>query len=640
MMNRWNNEWLEADGLGGFASGTVGTERRRRYHALLQVARRPPTERMVLVNGFEAWLETPDGRSELTSQRYAPDVVAPDVRGRIADFHFRPWPCWIYRLDGDGRLQFELFAPHGKAALALIWRMLYPYEARLCLRPFLSGRDYHSTHHENPHFRMQPEESEGRLTWKPYPGVPSIALLHNGRYHHDPVWYRRFRYAEETERGLDDIEDLAAPGVLSWPLKQGKQAQLLLTADVPGGLADSTEPCERLVADLQRSERRRRAVFPSKLHQSADNYIVRRGEGRTVIAGYPWFTDWGRDSFIALRGLALSTGRYEVAKDILLEWSGQVKDGLLPNFFPDADQEPEYNSVDAPLWYAVAVHECLRHCRLTSEEETRLQEAVSSIIEGMARGTRHGIGRDDDGLLACGEPGVQLTWMDAKVGDWVVTPRIGKPVEVQALWINALQIAAPWNPRCEARARQAIESFRERFWSSRDGYLYDVVDVNHRSGDNDNTLRPNQILAVGGLPFPLFQGPRAAEVVEAVERSLLTPMGLRSLDPGHQDYRAHYGGSVWSRDSAYHQGTVWPWLMGPFVEAWLRVHGDSSKSRLEARERFLQPLLDHLDQAGLGHVSEIADGDAPFAPRGCPFQAWSLGEILRLKERVLAERDA
>ena len=356
------------------------------------------------------------------------------------------------------------------------------------------------------------------------------------------------------------------------------------------------------------------------------------------MAGYPWFTDWGRDTFIALRGLCLATGRLDDAREILLEWAGAVSEGMLPNRFPDRGEEPEYNSVDASLWYVVAVHDYLAAAsgrrRVSGADRTALTRAVEAILEGYSRGTRYGIRADTDGLLAAGVPGVQLTWMDAKVGDRVVTPRIGKPVEVQALWINALKIGARLSPRPGGMAEKAAASFAARFWNAKGGSLYDVVDCDHVPGTADPRFRPNQIFAVGGLPFALLEGERARRVVDAVEARLWTPLGLRSLAPDDPAYAGRYVGGVAERDGAYHQGTVWPWLVGPFVEAWVRVRGGTAAAKQEARERFLDPLLARMDAAGLGHISEIADGDPPHTPRGCPFQAWSVGEALRL-DRVV-----
>lgn len=361
-----------------------------------------------------------------------------------------------------------------------------------------------------------------------------------------------------------------------------------------------------------------------------------------MVAGYPWFTDWGRDTFISLRGLCLATGRLDDARDILLEWAGRVSEGMLPNRFPDRGDEPEYKSVDASLWYVVAVHDFLTEANLSRQtisaaQKTSLRKAVEAILTGYARGTRFGIRMAEDGLLAAGVTGLQLTWMDAKVGDWVVTPRIGKPVEVEALWLNALWIGSRFSDAWKEPLARGLESFRRRFWNTDQMCLYDVIDAAHEAGKVDASFRPNQIFAVGGLPLQLIEGHQARHIVDAVERRLWTPLGLRSLAAGEPGYAPYYQGGPSERDGAYHQGTVWPWLIGPFVEAWLRAHGVSDDAKRQARSRFLAPLLEHLDHAGLGHVSEITDADPPHTPRGCPFQAWSLAEFLRLDRRILAE---
>jgi predicted glycogen debranching enzyme len=362
------------------------------------------------------------------------------------------------------------------------------------------------------------------------------------------------------------------------------------------------------------------------------------------VAGYPWFTDWGRDTFIALRGLCLATGRLAEARSILLEWAGHVSEGMLPNRFADQGDTPEYNTVDASLWYVIAVHDYLRALeqrgrRVPARDRHALADAVQAILAGHVRGTRYGIRATEDGLLASGEPGVQLTWMDAKVGDWVVTPRTGKAVEIQALWLNALRVAEEFTPAYRSLRERGSRTFAERFWNADAGGLYDVVDMDHVPGRVDPAIRPNQIFAVGGLPWPLLYGTRARQVVDLVEARLWTPMGLRTLTAGSDGYRPRYEGGVRSRDGAYHQGTVWPWLLGAFVEAWVRVRGGGTEVRREARDRFLAPILEHLRTAGLAHVSEIADAEAPHEPRGCPFQAWSVGETLRLVHGVLAEEE-
>jgi predicted glycogen debranching enzyme len=332
-----------------------------------------------------------------------------------------------------------------------------------------------------------------------------------------------------------------------------------------------------------------------------------------------------------MRGLVLARGRFDIAESILLAWAETISQGMLPNRFPDEGGAPEFNSADASLWYVIAVHEFLAEARPEPRTRERLVHVATAILDGYAGGTRYGIRMAVDGLIACGVPGKQLTWMDAKVGDRAVTPRVGKPVEVQALWINALRCAGE---RYQAIADRAETAFGERFWNASAGCLYDVVDVEHLRGQVDRSIRPNQILAVGGLPFAIVGGDHARRIVATVERELLTPAGLRSLSPDDSAYRGRYAGGAAERDSAYHQGTVWPWLIGPFVDAWLNINGDDEAHRAEARRRFLLPLLAQLQTVGLGHMFEIADGDAPHAPHGCPFQAWSLGELIRAMTRT------
>jgi predicted glycogen debranching enzyme len=636
------DEWLEADGLGGFASGTSSGVRTRRYHALLLCAANPPADRRVLVSGFVARLETPTGSVDLWPQAYSGGWVTGGDVERV-EFAREPWPTWRFTTKLGVTLELEIFVPHGSPATVVAFRTSEPVRgAKLELRPLLGGRDFHGTMHENAAFRWEAERRGGALRFEPYAGVPAVLSASNGEYRAAPDWYRRFFYAEEAARGLDAEEDLASPGVLSFDLEHG-EGVWLLAADLPGSPPlEDAEPLA-LVAELRQRERARRACFASPLELAADAYRVRRGQGTTLIAGYPWFGDWGRDTFIALRGLCLATGDFRTARAILGEWSGVVSEGMLPNRFPDdASAQAEYNAVDASLWFVLAVDELLADPRANaamSDSETKsLVSAVLDIVSGYARGTRFGIRRDVDGLLAAGAPGVQLTWMDAKIGDHVVTPRIGKPIEVEALWVHALRAAGRHDPRFVALAETARVALETRFWNVERDMLFDVVDAGHVPGAVDPACRPNQIFAAGGLPMTLLSPERARKVVDAVERELMTPFGLRSLERGHPEYRPHYAGGVWERDTAYHQGTVWPWLIGPFVEAWVKSRGSSDRAKLEARARFLTPVIEHLERAGLGHVSEVLSADAPHAPGGCPFQAWSLSELLRLEHSVLVLR--
>ncbi|MFC0397603.1 amylo-alpha-1,6-glucosidase [Paraburkholderia rhizosphaerae] len=654
---RLDAEWLEADGFGGFASGTAGTPRTRRYHALLLAATRPPAGRIVLVNGIEAWLDANGERYPLTTQCYMPDLNVPDITGHLLDFTTQPWPTWRFAPGAHGEVSAELFVVKQTAETVLRWRLRRDAKSAgratggqasnttgrvtLHVRPLLSGRDYHALHHENHAFNFAANIDGGCVSWRPYGDLPAIYAASNGAYEHAPDWYRNFRYPRERERGLEFTEDLATPGVFTFDLCAGDAVLIFSAEGVPATHENTTtrpSDASTHAQQLENAERTRRASFASRLHRAADAYVVARERGRTIVAGFPWFTDWGRDTFISMRGLLLSCARYDEAEAILLEWSATLSEGMLPNRFPDYGDAPEYNSVDASLWFVVAVHDYLAVQHASAATRRRLQQAVDEILAGYTRGTRFAIGADDeDGLLRAGVPGVQLTWMDAKIGDWVVTPRIGKPVEVQALWINALRIASNWNPHWREAAKRATRAFVERFVDPASGALFDVVDVDHVRGTFDRSVRPNQIFAVGGLPFQVVDGVAARAVVAQVRVHLLTPLGLRTLAPSDPAYRGHYAGGPLERDGAYHQGTVWPWLLGPFVEAWMRVEQPDAQACAAAFERFVAPLDAHLDDAGLDHISEVADGDAPHHCAGAPFQAWSLGERLRI-DAILAMR--
>lgn len=638
-------EWLEADGLGGFASGTASGVRTRRYHALLCCATTPPTGRMVLVNGFEVWLERGRETHALCSHVYEPGVVHPDAHAHLASFTHLPWPTWVYALPGGTRIRHEVFVPRGRPACAALWALEAGEPAVLCVRPLMSGRDYHHTHHENPVFDTNARvttRSDGsvRVRLAPYHGVPAVNLVANGAYVREPVWYRQFRYEAELERGLDFTEDLMAPGVMRFNLRAEREAVLVLRAETPGADAIPDDNPASLVSSWRSSERANRADLRAgplpDLRRAADAYLARRGLSTTVIAGYPWFTDWGRDTFVALRGLCLATGRLEQAQQILLDWSRYRSGGMMPNRFPDEGAAPEFHSVDAGLWYVIAAYEFVAEARrvgyrLPRGDERAILDAALALVEGCAEGTRLGIAVDPaDALLRAGEEGTALTWMDARYDGHAVTPRIGKPVEIQALWINALALTAPRSKELAKLLERARQSFQARFWLEDIGYLADVVDVNHNPGRVDRAIRPNALFAVGGLPQSLVDAERARRVTELAERELWTPMGMRTLAPSDPAYIGRYTGGRTQRDEAYHQGAAWPWLLGPFVEAWVRARADDPAAPSQAWNRFVRPLLEHPDRGGLDHIAEVADGDVPHNPGGCPFQAWSVGEVLRL----------
>lgn len=626
-------EWLETNGLGGFASATVAGLNTRRYHGLLVAATRPPVGRTVLLSKLEETLVVAGRRYELSANQY-PGVVHPQGHRLMRRFRLDPFPVFTYRVEGF-ELEKAVVMLHGENTTCVRYSLRDASgEVRLELRPLIAFRDYHATTHENGALDPRVNVEEGRLTVAPYAGLPALHFAHeSGAVATEGYWYRNFVYAEEQARGLDSTEDLFSPFALKFDLHERDEVSLVI----------STERRDAgRAAELIRDEVARRAEVlessPSDdeavrvLNAAADQYVVVRGTQKTVIAGYHWFGDWGRDTMIALPGLALVNGRFDVARSIIEEFARHVSQGMLPNRFNEAGETPEYNTVDATLWYFEAVRALVAYTRDSEFVRAKLYAVLTDIIEWHERGTRYGIRVDTDGLLAAGEEGAQLTWMDAKVGDRVITPRRGKPVEIQALWYNALRVLeelartfgfADNERRFAALAARARDSFNAQFWNEEDGCLYDVVDGTAR----DASLRPNQIIAVS-LRHSMLSGERARRVVETVARELLTPYGLRSLAPSDPQYSGRYVGGPAERDAVYHQGTVWAWLIGPFVTAYLKVNGRSPEAVAHARS-LLAPLVAHLREACLGHVSEIFDGDAPHTPRGCAAQAWSVAELLR-----------
>ncbi|HBW47726.1 TPA: hypothetical protein DEF17_07330 [bacterium] len=448
-------------------------------------------------------------------------------------------------------------------------------------------------------------------------------------------------YEVEAERGMDCVEDLWCPGIFSFNLVRGKNAVMIFSVNAP---LKKPSSIARRLASLERT---RRGAQPKNvkeaLRKSIDNYIVKRGKGLTVIAGYPWFTDWGRDTFISLRGI-ISAGRIKEAGIILKEWAGKESEGMLPNHFPDLGEEPQYNSVDASLWYVIVVGEYL--AKTNYKDAEKFYPTLTAIMRGYRDGTRFGIKKTEDGLLFAGESGTQLTWMDAKVDGICFTPRIGKPVEIEALWLNSirtmltidkkvsskLSIPKPELTLWERIFTIGLDTFRKRFWNEKKNSLFDVIDG--PDGDDDS-IRPNQIIALA-LPHPLVNKERMKSVLNTVEKTLLTPLGLRSLAPEEKNYTGRYTGNRKERDAAYHNGTVWPWLTGAFIEAWLKVH--TGKDSRKEVVKFLDGIGNHIMSFGLGHVSEIADADAPHEPKGCPFQAWSVAELLRIYDGILIKK--
>ena len=626
-------EWLETNGLGGFASSTIAGMNTRRYHGLLTAATKPPVGRVVLLSKLEETLVVAGERYDLSVNRY-PGVVHPQGHQFLKEFRRDPFPVFTYEAGGV-EIEKRVFMPHGENTTVVEYELRGgAAECELEIRPLIAFRDYHSLTHRNDGLDGAVVMAPGRVTVTPYPGLPALHFGHDARnIEAAGGWYYGFEYDVERERGLDFQEDLFNPFVMLFDLGRRPAATIIASTEIRGAAQ---------AVSLRRSEieRRARVVATSPVAEplvqdlvaAADQFIVKRGDLKTIIAGYHWFSDWGRDTMIALPGLTLVTGQAEVAKSILLAFASAMDQGMLPNRFPDTGETPEYNTVDATLWFFEAIRALLKYTGDCDFVREHLYGCLKEIIDWHIRGTRYGIRVDDDGLLSCGEAGVQLTWMDAKVGDWVVTPRHGKPVEIQALWYNALRVMqelarvfhdSPREKGMRELADRARESFNSQFWNQETGCLYDVVNGVER----DVSIRPNQIFAVS-LAYSMLAEDHARQVAGVVERELLTPVGLRSLAPGDPQYRGRYEGGVVSRDSAYHQGTVWPWLMGPFITAYLKVNGRTDRARKQA-EQWLDGFRDHLSVAGLGQVSEVADGDEPCRPGGCMAQAWSVAELLR-----------
>jgi predicted glycogen debranching enzyme len=638
-------EWLETNGIGGFASGTISGANTRRYHGLLTAAVRPPLGRLVLLSKFEETL-TINGKSfELSANQY-PGAVYPEGFKYLKAFRLDPFPVWTFEIEGI-EIEKTVFMIHGENSTVCQWSVVNGQQSAesegqrtkdkgrisIELKPLLAFRDYHHLRHEDAGFNTNFDVLENQISIQPNDEMPKLFFTHNARnVEKTGVWYRNFEYAIERERGFDFREDLFQPFNLKFDLNE---AATVFVSTETHDLTDVLFLREREVARREELIKQADAAddFSKQLVLAADQFIVSRGRGQTIIAGYPWFSDWGRDTMIALNGLTLATNRPEIAKGILLEFSRHISEGMLPNRFPDAGEQPEYNTVDATLWYFEAVR---AYAETTNDDDfvrENLYEKLVNIIEWHLQGTRFQIHVDTDGLLYAGEPGVQLTWMDAKIGELVITPRAGKSVEIQALWYNALRIMADFAQKFEdpenagkfaAMAELTGQSFNAVFWNEAEGCLFDVV-IN---GKRDASVRPNQIFAVSLKNAVLESEERQRKVVEKVESELLTPLGLRSLSAKDEQYCPIYTGSPFDRDSAYHQGTIWAWLIGAFIDALRKVSADEEETEAKI-QRILNNFKEHLSEAGVGQISEIFDADAPHKPRGCPAQAWSVAEVLR-----------
>jgi predicted glycogen debranching enzyme len=630
-------EWLITNGLGSYASGTIAGPLTRRYHGLLIAALQPPLGRTLMLTKLDE-TATYHGRDyPLFANRWASGQVEPAGFYHLERFHLEgTTPVWTYAC-ADALLEKRVWMQPGANTTYV------RYDLRrgsgpmtLSVKALANHRNHHgSTRAAGSPARVEPVEQGLRVT--PDKDATPLYLL-SARAAATPQreWYQGYFLSVENYRGLDALDNHLYAGLFQATLQPGESLTLVASTGASPNLDGTSAYAERRDYEDRLLARARAVLAPmppaiEHLTLAADQFVVHRSlpgdpDGRSVIAGYPWFGDWGRDTMISLPGLALATGRPDVAARILRTYAHFADQGMLPNRFPDGGTAPEYNTVDATLWY----FEAIRASHAATGDDALLRDlfpVLEEIIEWYQRGTRYQIHVDpSDGLLYAGEPGVQLTWMDAIVDGRPVTPRTGKPVEINALWLNALRIMADISRRLGASPTHYVEAAERadasfsQFWNEDAGYCYDVLDG--PDGD-DPSLRPNQLLAVS-LPHSPLTVEQQRAVVDACARHLLTPHGLRSLGPGDPAYTGHYGGDVPQRDTAYHRGTAWGWLIGPFVTAHLRVYGDPALAR-----SYLWPLIRHLAGHGVGSASEIFDGDPPFTPRGCIAQAWSVAELLR-----------
>ncbi|MCZ8247722.1 amylo-alpha-1,6-glucosidase [Microcystis sp. LE19-195.1E] len=625
-------EWLVTNGIGGFAAGTVAGLLTRCYHGLLIAALAPPTQRTLLVTKIDESVQYNQKIYHLASNRWLGATIEPQGYINIESFHLEGTiPVWTF-ICGDALLEKRIWMEQGENTTYTH----YTYRRgnsplTLNLTAFVNYRDFHgNTQGFNWQMAISPLEKGVRVIAYNH-AVPFYLLISQGQVFPAHIWYYRFDLAVERYRGLIDRENHLHGASFSATLRVGESVTI----------AASTRPDPNLDGQSSLESRYRyenslinpqQPEWIQQLTLAADQFIVSRPlwdqpEGKTIIAGYPWFGDWGRDTMISLRGLTLTTVRPAIARQILLTFSRYLDQGLLPNLLPDGGEMPEYNAVDAILWYFEAIRSYFNQSQ-DFEFLRTIYPALKEVIAWFRRGTRYNIHLDDDGLIYAGEAGVQLTWMDAKVDDRVITPRIGKPVEINALWFNALKIMVQFAHYLgmdatdyEKMRKMTLKGF-SRFWDDSLGYCYDVLDTDK---GNDASLRPNQLFAVSLSVEELLNSPQKKAIVDICALKLLTSRGLRSLDAAHPDYRGVYSGDRLKRDSAYHQGTVWGWLLGAFIEAHLKVYRDPILA-----ESFLTPMIDHLRDSCIGNLSEIFDGNAPFTPRGAFAQAWTVAEVLRV----------
>ncbi|HEY3205278.1 MAG TPA: amylo-alpha-1,6-glucosidase [Thermoanaerobaculia bacterium] len=624
-----SHEWLETDGLGGFACGTVAGSRTRRYHGWFVPAIPPPRRRWMLVSACDEFVSARGVTTGISTQVYK-GAVHPEGSRYLVKFRMEPYPTWRYET-GTFSIERSLCLIRDRSVTIVRYVNRGASEIVLRVRPLLAFRGSHRLQRETTDWDPS-TEVRGEVSWvRPLAYLPRLYM--RGVFaatRLDPVWYRNFSYELETARGYDAAEDLWSPLEWEWRLRPDAQAFLLFSLDEVAADPDH----------LLEGERRRRKSFArtndpvfDELALRAENFVVEPDyHNASIMAGFPWLADWGRQTMIAAPGLALATGRFGPLARVLNSSAAMRRDGLIPNHFSGEEGEPEYDAIDAPLWFVLAV-EWFGRARRSPGRPAPLLGAVRSVIEAYLRGTRFGIGVGPDGLLVGSAPGRALTWMDAVVDGVPVTPRSGRAVEVNALWHAALKSAARLERfagemgrarELESEAWHTARRFNETFWYAEKGYLYDVLG----EGGGDASLRPNQIFAVS-LTEDLLPPHRARSVYWTVRRRLLTPFGLRTLDPADPRYKGRYEGNERSRLRAAHQGTVWPWLIGAFADAHFRVFGNTEESRHTMRA-LLAPLRAHVRDAGLGSVSEMFDGDSPHVPRGCFAQAWSVAEVARI----------
>lgn len=629
-------EWLLTNGIGGFASSTIIGVNTRRYHGLLVASLKPPVNRHLIISKIDESITVGDETLDLFSYEATGFIM----KGyhHMEGFEAEPLPKFIYRV-GEVYIEKTVCMVYGENTVALVYHVINGQEdVNLRLTPLVNFRDYHySSKREYLNFRRI-AENENMITLKPeyYDLHINLYCSESAFMPFEDSWFYNMEYAIERERGLDSREDHYIPGCFDVKIKPLEEKYITFIATVEkeikskDGLSIINNELKRLDGLVKKAGYEEE--FAQTLIRSADNFIVHRQStnAKTIIAGYPWFTDWGRDTMIAFSGITLATKRFEDAKEILYTFSRYVKDGLLPNVFPDAGNEPPYNSVDAPLWYFEAVKKYINYTGDYDFIKESIYDGLKEIVDYFSKGTKFDIRMDQDYLITAGNETTQLTWMDAKVGDWVVTPRHGKAVEINALWYNALKIMAELSDHYGESsksynnlAKKVKKSFEENFWNDDKKCLLDCLTENYK----DDKVRPNQILAVS-LTYPVIEGDMAKSVVNKVFKELYTANGLRSLSPKSKEYIGIYIGDQYHRDGAYHQGTVWTWPLGQFITAYMKVNNYSEKSKKTAMG-FIEAIKDHLNDACIGSISEIFDGDEPLNPRGCFAQAWSVAEILR-----------